>query len=38
MTLLDIWMTLTLLAAFALVAGFVIWCDKSIDDAGGERA
>lgn len=38
MNLLDIWMTLTLIAAFALVVGFVIWCDRSIDKTGEERA
>lgn len=36
--MLDTWMTLTLIVAFALVAGFVRWCDKSIDETGGDRS
>ncbi|MDG0809868.1 K(+)-transporting ATPase subunit F [Cohnella rhizosphaerae] len=33
--MMDVWMTIALLAAFALVVGFVYWCDRSIDEAGG---
>lgn len=36
--MMDIWMVPTLTAAFALVVGFVYWCDRSIDEAGGEGA
>lgn len=35
--MLDIWMALTLTAAFALVTGFVVWCGKTVEDTGGER-
>lgn len=38
MKVLDFWMALTLIAAFALVVGFVVWCDRSIGETGGERA
>lgn len=32
----DVWMTFTLIAAFALIAGFVWWCGKTVDETGGE--
>lgn len=35
--MLDIGMILTLTAAFALVIGFVVWCGRTLEDAGGER-
>ncbi len=35
--MLDIWMGLTLAAAFALVIGFVVWCGKTVADSGGEH-
>lgn len=35
--MLDLWMGLTLAAAFALTAGFVIWCGRTIEEPGGDR-
>ncbi|CAI6050978.1 hypothetical protein COHCIP112018_01475 [Cohnella sp. JJ-181] len=35
--MLDIGMTVTLVAAFALVAGFVHWCGKTLEETGGDQ-
>lgn len=36
--MMDIWMFLTLLFGTLLVLGFIVWCDKAIEDTGGEGA
>jgi len=36
--MLDLWMTATLIAAFALVAGFAIWCERTVEETEGERS
>ncbi|SDE33061.1 hypothetical protein SAMN04488602_12528 [Paenibacillus sp. cl123] len=35
--MLDMGMVLTLIAVFALMAGFVVWCGRTAEDTGGER-
>lgn len=34
--MLDIWMIVMLAVAFLLVTGFMHWCSRTVDEAGGE--
>lgn len=35
--MLDLYMILILAVTYVLFAGFMTWCGKVVDDAGGER-
>ena len=35
--MLDLYMILMLAVTFGLFYGFTIWCDRTVDEAGGDR-
>jgi len=35
--MLDVYMALILAGTFALFYGFTIWCDRVVEEAGGDR-
>jgi len=35
--MLDLYMVLLLMAMFAVFYGFAAWCDRVVDEAGGDR-
>ncbi len=35
--MLDLYMVLILAGTFALFYGFLVWCNRVVDEAGGER-